>query len=266
MNVFLTGASSGIGRATAEILAGAGHSVWGTSRDVSRVPVLPNLHAVALDLRDRDSIEAAFQHAVREAGQLDVVINNAGSGHFGPVEDLTAELLRDQFETLVIAQVRVCQLAIAAMRPHDRGLIINVSSLAARLPVPYMASYNAAKAAMASFTLTMQLELAATRIRLVDLQPADIATGFNDAVQKPPTTASTHQAQVERTWTIVDRNMREAPKPELVGRQILDLISSDDPPPRLTVGGAFQANVAPFIDMFLPQRLRLWGLRNYYGI
>ena len=112
----------------------------------------------------------------------------------------------------------------------------------------------------------MQLELAATRIRLVDLQPADIATGFNDAVQKPPTTVSTHDAQVERTWTIVDRNMREAPKPELVGRQILDLIASDDPPPRVTVGGAFQAKVAPFIDMFLPQRLRLWGLRNYYGI
>jgi NAD(P)-dependent dehydrogenase (short-subunit alcohol dehydrogenase family) len=263
MNVFLTGASSGIGRATAEILAGAGHSVWGTSRDVSRVPTLPNLHAVRLDLRDRASIDEAFQTAMQQAGQLDVVINNAGSGHFGPVAELTTALLRDQFETLVIAQVQLCQLAIAAMRPHDRGLIINVSSLAARLPVPYMASYNAAKAAMASFTMTMQLELAATRIRLVDLQPADISTGFNDAIEKP---ASTDDARVDRTWTVVDRNLREAPKPELVGREILDLIASDDPPPRVTVGGAFQAKVAPFIDTFLPQRLRLWGLRNYYGI
>jgi NAD(P)-dependent dehydrogenase (short-subunit alcohol dehydrogenase family) len=263
MNVFLTGASSGIGRATAEILVGAGHSVWGTSRDVSRVPALPNLHPVRLDLRDRASIEEAFAQATREAGRLDVVINNAGSGHFGPAEELTTDLLRDQFETLVIAQVQLCQLAIAAMRPQNRGLIINVSSLAARLPVPYMASYNAAKAAMASFTMTMQLELASTRIRLVDLQPADISTSFNDAIEKP---ALNDDARVDRTWTVVDRNLREAPKPELVGRQILDLIASDDPPPRVTVGGAFQAKVAPFIDTFLPQRLRLWGLRSYYGI
>ena len=262
MNVFLTGASSGIGRATAEVLAGAGHQVWGTSRDFSRVRVLPNLHPVRLDLRDRVSIEEAFQTATREAGQLDVVINNAGSGHFGPAEDLTADLLRDQFDTLVIAQVQLCQLAIAAMRPRDRGLIINVSSLAARLPVPFMAGYNAAKAAMASFTMTLQLELADTRIRLVDLQPADIATGFNDSIGS----GATDDARVNRTWTAVERNLREAPKPELVGHQILELIASNDPAPRVTVGGAFQAKVAPLIDTLLPQRLRLWGLRNYYGI
>ena len=266
MKVFLTGASSGIGRATAEGLSRAGHDVWGTSRDASRVPNLPNMHAVRLDLGDRASIQQAFQSASVEAGAFDVVINNAGSGHFGPAELLSTETIQEQFQTLVLAQVELCRLAIASMRPQNRGLIINVTSLAARLPVPFMAAYNAAKAAIASFTMSLQLELSDTGIRIVDLQPADIATGFNDSVAKDIAAETHDETRVSRTWNVVDRNMKQAPKPELVARRILQLIGDDDPPPRVTVGGAFQAHVAPLIDTFLPQRVRLWGLKKYYGI
>ena len=73
-------------------------------------------------------------------------------------------------------------------------------------------------------------------------------------------------ARVARTWKVVDRNMREAPKPDLVAQRILALIADDNPPPRVTVGGAFQAAVAPVIDQLLPQRVRIWGLKQYYGI
>ena len=266
MKIFLTGASSGIGRATAETLTRAGHDVWGTSRDVRRVPDFPRLRAVRLDLGDRTSIRQAFQHASAEAGAFDVVINNAGSGHFGPTEHLTAEMLQEQFQTLVLAQIELCQLALPAMRAQNRGLIINITSLAARLPVPFMAAYNAAKAAMASFTMSMQLELADTGIRIVDLQPADISTSFNDAIGKPSEFGRAYEHRIGRAWMVADRNMKEAPGPELVARKILELIASNDPPPRVTVGGAFQANVAPVLDAILPQRVRLWALRNYYGI
>jgi NAD(P)-dependent dehydrogenase (short-subunit alcohol dehydrogenase family) len=262
MKVFLTGASSGIGRATAEALSSAGHEVWGTSRDISRVPVLPRMHAVRLDLSDRGSIHEAYELACADAGGFDVVINNAGSGHFGPAELLSSETLHEQFQTLVFAQIELCRLAIASMRARNGGLIINVTSLAARLPVPFMAAYNASKAAMASFTMSLQLELADTNIRIIDLQPGDIATGFNDAVYKPPT----EDARVNRTWLAVDKNMRAAPQPEIVARRILALIVASNPPPRVTVGDAFQANVAPLLDRLLPQRLRLWALKNYYRI
>lgn len=262
MKVFLTGASSGIGRATAEALAAAGHEVWGTSRDASRVPDLPGLHRVSLDLGSSESIRTAFRDALAAAGSFDVLINNAGGGHFGPAELLSPAVLREQFQTLVLGHMELCQLAMQTMREQDGGLIINVTSLAARLPVPFMAAYNAAKAAMASFTMSMQLELADTKIRIVDLQPADISTGFNDAVERQPSA----DARVERTWQVVDRNMRGAPKPAVVAQRILSLIADDNPPPRVTVGGAFQAAVAPVIDQLLPQRVRLWGLKKYYGI
>jgi NAD(P)-dependent dehydrogenase (short-subunit alcohol dehydrogenase family) len=261
--IFLTGASSGIGRATAEALSRAGHEVWGTSREPSRVAVLPNIHAVRLDLEDRPSVHDAFRSSLAQAGRFDVLINNAGSGHFGPAHHLSPELLEQQFQMLVFAHVELCRLALASMGEQQHGMIINVTSLAARLPVPYMAAYNAAKAAMASFTMSMQLELGDSRIRIVDLQPGDISTGFNDSVQRQPLEVD---ARVARAWQVVDRNMRQAPKPELVAQRVLALIDDPDPPPRVTVGDAFQAAVAPFIYRLLPQRVRLWGLRRYYGI
>src|SRR5690348_8570225 len=99
--VFLTGASSGIGLAIAKSLSARGDEVWGTSRDVARVPPLPNIHSVSLDLADSNSIEHAFKTALSEAGYFDVVINNAGSGHFGAAEHLPDTEIENQFQILV---------------------------------------------------------------------------------------------------------------------------------------------------------------------
>jgi short-subunit dehydrogenase len=156
------------------------------------------------------------------------------------------------------------QLSIAAMRARRSGLIINVSSLASRLPVPFMATYNAAKAALALFTLSTSIELHGSGVRVVDLQPADIRTGFNDAVEMLANT--TDDTRVTRTWRTVDRNMRNAPGPELVARRIAALIDVDNPPPQATVGDVFQSRVAPLLIRFLPTRVQLWGIRKYYGI
>ncbi len=264
--IFLTGASSGIGRATAELLVARGHQVWGTSRDPARVPTMPGMHAVRLDLSEARSIAEVFASAEREANGFEVVINNAGSGHFGPAEYLTQELMLEQFQLLVFAQVELCRLALTSMRTRNQGLIVNVTSLASRLPVPFMAAYNAAKAAMASFTMTTQLELTGSGIRMVDLQPADICTNFNEVVERTPLDGPPYRENETKVWEIIDRNLCAAPKPELVARRIAALLDQENPAPRLTVGNFFQASVAPFLDRFLPQGVRLWGLRGYYKI
>jgi NAD(P)-dependent dehydrogenase (short-subunit alcohol dehydrogenase family) len=264
-HVFLTGASSGIGLATAKALLARGHEVWGTSRRLERLPQDRRFHPVQLDLRKSSDIDGAFILALREAGHFDVVINNAGSGHFGAAEFLPGSDVAEQFQLLFFAPARLMQLALAEMRPREAGLIINVTSLAARLPIPFMAAYNSAKAAMAAFTMSMQLELAKSRIRIVDLQPADIFTNFNEAVNKEEP-HPLYAARMATTWEIVDRNLKAAPKPELVARRIVKLIAQAKPPARITVGGAFQSHIAPLIFRFLPQRLRIWGLKKYYGI
>jgi NAD(P)-dependent dehydrogenase (short-subunit alcohol dehydrogenase family) len=263
--VLVTGASSGIGLATTHALLERGCEVWGTSRDPARLPKLERFHPLRLDLRVSREIDEVFATACGQAGNFDVVVNNAGSGHFSPAELLSEPEIADQFQVLFFAHVRVMQLALAHMRTRDAGLIVNVTSLAARLPVPFMAAYNAAKAAMAAFTTTIQLEIGSCGVRIVDLQPADICTSFNDAVPKVDQDVR-YAAKIARTWETVDRNMKTAPKPDLVAREILRLIDRKNPPPRLTAGNVFQAQVAPLIFRLLPQRLRLWGLKKYYGL
>src|SRR5213075_1377771 len=108
--IFLTGASSGIGLATAQLLTSQGHEVWGTSRNPTRIPPRKGLHPVTLDLRDSDSLGPVFHAALSEAGHFDVVINNAGSGHFGPGEFLTSKEMQDQFQTLVFSHIELCRL------------------------------------------------------------------------------------------------------------------------------------------------------------
>jgi short-subunit dehydrogenase len=265
-NIFLTGASSGIGKAIATALTEQGHQVWGTSREASRLPNISHLHPVPLDLSDPGSIDNAFRSALTDAGHFDVVINNAGSGHFGPAENLSAGAIANQFQVLVFGHIQLMQFALAAMHAQEHGLIINVTSLASRLPVPFMAGYNAAKAAMAAFTMSIQLELPCSRVRIVDLQPGDICTEFNEAVTKNQQHDPRYEAKVAKTWTAVERNMAAAPKPELVARHVLKLIDQANPPPRVTVGDTLQSKIAPLIFRFLPQRVRIWGLKKYYRL
>jgi short-subunit dehydrogenase len=263
--VFITGASSGIGLAMARLLVAEGHEVWGTSRNLERIPKLPRCHAVRLDLADRLSVEAAFNSALAEAGYFDVLINNAGAGHFGPAENLSEREIASQFQILVFGHVQLMRLALRMMQARGEGLIINVTSLASRLPVPFMAAYNAAKAAMASFTMSIQLELANSRVHIVDLQPGDISTEFNQSVVQSAK-AERYDSKIAKTWEVVERNMKKAPGPDLVARHVLKLVNAGRPPPRITVGDVFESKIAPLIFRFLPQRVRLWGLKRYYGI
>jgi short-subunit dehydrogenase len=265
-NVFLTGASSGIGLAIARLLVAKGYEVWGTSRNLERIPKMPRLHPVLLDLNDPRSIEEAFKAALADAGHFDVVINNAGSGHFGPAEHLSEKEIASRFQILVFGQVQLMRLALRMMHARGQGLIINVTSLAGRLPVPFMAAYNAAKAALASFTMSIQLELSDSRVHIVDLQPADINTEFNEGVSRSTERNARYDAKAAKAWEAVERNLKNAPKPDLVAQRVLKLIKDAHPPPRIIVGDAFQSKIAPLIFRFLPQRVRIWGLKRYYGI
>src|SRR3989449_7620855 len=231
--VFLTGASSGIGLAIAKLLVAHDHEVWGTSRNLERIPKMPRWHPVRLDLTDPLSLDAAFNAALTEAGYFDVVINNAGAGHFDPAELVPMETITSQFQILVFGQIQLMQLALRHMQARGEGLIINVTSLASRLPVPFMAAYNAAKAALASFTMSIQLELGDSRVHIIDLQPGDISTQFNQSVIQSAK-AERYDSKIAKTWEVVERNMKKAPGPDLVARHVLSLVNAVRPPPRKT--------------------------------
>ena len=279
MRVFLTGASAGIGLATARVLTAAGAEVWGTSRRLDRLPEgLTNFHPIALDLNDMRSLEEGFARAQSEAGgRFDVLVNNAGGGWFGPGVELPPEDLRAQFETLAFGPIRLIQLALPAMRSQPGGRIINVTSLAARLPLPYGAAYSAAKAALSVFTAALQMEESAPprpgehRVSFVDVQPGDINTGFNRAMTFWPDKDRIDDPlaeSVRRSLAASDASMSGAPPPERVADAIRDLVlrPGSPPPPRVTVGNVWQGLGGSLAYRFLPRRLLLWTVRKNCGL
>src|SRR5947207_13542584 len=208
--IFLTGASAGIGLATAKLLTERGDEVWGTSRDPSRLPSLSRFHPVRLDLSDAASLGESFNAALLEAGHFDVVINNAGDiGYFGPMESLSLETLRAQFQTLVFAHIELYRLALVAMRTRGSGRVINVTALAARLPGPFQARYNDAKATTAWLTMSIAVELEGSDIRIIDVQPSDIRdTRLHDTIIENLRGDRPHLSGMERVWRVADRNIK----------------------------------------------------------
>jgi short-subunit dehydrogenase len=265
--VFLTGASAGIGLETARLLADRGFHVWGTSRAPVRLPKLPGFHPVQMDLARADSIRNGFAGALKEAGAFDVLINNAGAGAFGPLEVMPSEMVREQFQLLVEAPLELIRLALPPMRERGGGTIINVTSLAGILPVPFMTPYSAAKAALSLLTQGLRMELANTAIRVVEIRPGDINTAFHNATMKVnAATSAEAQRRMRAAWETQRRNMAAAPPPAVVAKVIVRVMENPRPPAIVTVGGFFQARVAPLAARLLPPRLLEFGLRRYYRL
>ena len=278
--VFLTGASAGIGLATARVLSAVGCEVWGTARDVSRLPRdLPRFHPVALDLNAPAALEEIFRVALAEAGgRFDALINNAGGGWFGPGAEIPPDELLSQFQTLAFGPMALIRAAVPSLRTRPGGLVVNVTSLAARLPLPFGAAYSAAKAALSAFTAALQMEESAPtrpgehRVRFVDLQPADINTGFNRAIahwRGLDDPADPVAGAVRGSLAASDRSMAGAPGPGVVAEAICRLVTDEAAAARQamrTVGNVWQAVGGPLAYRLFPRRLMLWTVRKNCGL
>ena len=264
--VFITGASSGIGRAAAELLTAHGFEVWGTSRNPSRLPTNDHFHPVRMNIEDSYSIGQAWNQTLNEAGMIDIVVQNAGSGIFGAIEEVPMEEARRQWQILVEGPLRLFQLAASHFRPRRTGLIIGVSSLAAELPMPFSAHYSAGKSALTALLAGLAMELKPFGVRVVDLRPGDIRTGFNDDLPKAMPDDSSYLPWSRPTLQECERLMREAPGPELVAHKILDLARQGNPPAVTRVGTLFQATLGPLGVRVLPWGALLKSIRKYYGL
>jgi NAD(P)-dependent dehydrogenase (short-subunit alcohol dehydrogenase family) len=216
-----------------------------------------------MDLGKPATIGAAYDAALAEAGAFDALINNAGDGLFGPLEHLPEGDVRRQFETLVFGPLTLIRRALPIMRARGTGTIVNVTSLAARLPIPFMAPYSAAKSALAAFSATLALELEGSGVRIVDLQPGDIATAFNDAMRRGEKVDG-YEFLAARAWKTLEVEMAAAPPPVLVAEALLRVLAN--PTPRVTIGGFFQAHLATLAARLAPHRSVLWGIAHFYGL
>src|SRR4051794_39876637 len=181
--VLITGCSTGIGRATAERLAGSGRRVYATARRPESIADLEGkgCRTLALDVTDEASMEAAVDHVVGAEGAVGVLVNNAGYSLSGALESLSMDDVRRQFETNVFGLARMCQLALPGMRAQGWGRIVNLSSMGGKLTFPGGGYYHATKHAVEALSDALRFEVAGFGVKVVVVEPGTIRTGFAEA-------------------------------------------------------------------------------------
>ena len=175
--VLITGASSGIGKSIGAFLHQKGFVVYGTSRNPDKISdsIIPLL---ALDVRDTKSIMNCINEVIEKEGQLDVVINNAGVGITGPIEEIPTEEIRNNFETNLFGPIEVMKAALPQMRMQKSGLIINITSIAGYMGLPYRGIYSASKGALELITEALRMEVKSFGIQITNVAPGDFATNI----------------------------------------------------------------------------------------
>lgn len=178
----VTGASSGIGRATALELLRAGHTVYGAARRVERMEPLREAggHVIGMDVTKDPDVERAVQTVVDEQGRIDVLVNNAGIGLYGAAEDVPIDRVREEFEVNLFGPARLAQLVLPHLRAQRSGTIVNVSSMGGAIALPLGAWYHASKHALEAYSDSLRQEVGRFGVRVVIIQPGLVQTEFQD--------------------------------------------------------------------------------------
>ena len=259
--VLLTGASSGIGYDVAPLLVRYGYTVYGAARRVEKIEELASegVKALSLDVTDEASMEAAVQQIIDAEGRIDVLINNAGYGSYGAIEDVPIDEARRQFEVNLFGLARLTQLVLPHMRAQGRGRILNISSMAGRITMPLGAWYHATKYALEAFSDALRMEVEEFGIDVVIIEPGGIKTPWGliavDHLEESSRNG-VYAAQAQR----VAANMRKLyspssnlSEPKVISNAILRALEARRPKTRYLVG--FGAKPSVFLHTVLSDRL-----------
>ncbi|HEX9690151.1 MAG TPA: SDR family oxidoreductase [Thermoanaerobaculia bacterium] len=240
--ILITGCSSGIGRETAVEAARRGHRVFASARRREDVADLAaeGIETVALDVTDAASIGEAVRSTLGIAGRIDAVVNNAGYPQYGAIEDVSLEEWRAQFEVNVFGTIAVTRAVLPGMRAARRGTIVNVSSLAGKVTIPFAGPYCASKHALEAISDALRVEVAPWKIRVVVVEPGPIATHFADRARQATARILAVPGPYSRFYENAERAsekefQRGSRRPAVVARVIVRAIESKRPKTRYRV-------------------------------
>ena len=274
--VLISGCSSGIGAATAEALARGGHTVYATARQTDTLASLEALgcRPLALDVTSEDSMIAAVQAVEAEHGQVGTLINNAGYGEYGPIEETDLERVRTMFETNVFGLARLTQLVLPAMRRSRSGRIVNIGSMGGRITFPVGGFYHATKYAVEAISDALRVEVKPFGIDVILVEPGLVRTNFEGRVGEslevgvPPQESDTAYADLlaanDKRTTSGYANDFMATGPEAVAAIIVKAVDSSRPRSRYVVTPA--AKVMINLRRFGGYRVWDAAMRKQYGL
>lgn len=259
----VTGATSGIGKAVSHALAERGYEVWGVSRSAGRSEETTGKGRIILrsmDITDEESIKAVLS----ETGPFSLLVNAAGFGIGGSAEDSDPALVRSLFETNYFGTVNLTRLALPLMRRSGRSLVIVVTSVAARVPLPFQCHYSATKYALEAHFEALRMESAGLGVRVSIVEPGDLSTGFTAKRICAVDPSSPYWESYRRAIVEIEKDERGGGSPDSIASVVVKTVQRRNPPVRTVCGLKYKALC--FLMRIFPDRLVLFILSRMYRI
>lgn len=264
--VLITGGSSGIGKAIGSYLLSNGFSVYGTTRNLENHQDFDSFELVQLDVRQPSSIQQAIEKIIAKEGRLDVLVNNAGIGITGPIEETPHQEILNSFDTNFHGPLHMMKAVLPQMRSQKSGLIINITSIAGYMGLPYRGVYSASKGALSLVTEAMRMELKEFGIQMTTLAPGDFATNIAAGrYHAPIDQSSPYRKPYAKTLQMINDDVNNAGDPIAVAHQVLKIIKTDTPKVHYKVG-AFMQKFSLVLKRVLPDKLYEKLLINHYKL
>lgn len=262
--ILITGASSGIGKAIATYLHTKNYIVYGTSRNPDKLK-LP-FSTIPLDVTDANTIETAINNIIQKEGRIDVLINNAGKGITGSIEDTPTDEIRANFNTNFFGAIDVIKFVLPQMRKQQSGVIINITSIAGYMGLPFRGIYSASKGALELITEALSMEVKSSGIKAINVAPGDFATNIaSGRYHTPVYENSAYKQQYSQNLALINRDVDSGMNPEVMAKAIHQIIEKNS--------HKIHYKVASFIEKFsivlkriLPDKIYQKILMNHYKL
>lgn len=262
--ILITGASSGVGQATAQLLAQYGHRVIGTSRNPVGDEATPLFELIALDVRSNESVSAGVKTFLERFDHLDVLINNAGYELAGALEETALEEAKAQFETNFFGVARMVNAVLPIMRQQRHGQIINIGSLTGFVAIPFLGMYSASKFALEGYTETLRHELKPLNIHVSLVEPGVLKTPMMNTRRISARHIEDYEPWRQRALNALRESEEHAPAAQSVADVVLGIIESKLPRLRYKVGR--QAALLARLRRYLPEGMLERGVRNNFKL
>ena len=263
--ILITGGSSGIGKSIGEFLHHKGFVVYGTSRNPEKVTnsVFP---LIALDVRNVESIQKAVAKILSISGRIDIVINNAGVGITGPLEEIPTAEIKNNFETNFFGPIEVMKAVLPQMRSQKSGLIINITSIAGYMGLPYRSVYSASKGALELITEALRMEVKSFGIHITNVAPGDFATNIaSGRFHAPLVPSSAYAVSYGKTLAMMDQHVDSGSNPNEMAHAIYRIIQTPHPKGHYKVGALLQ-KFSIVLKRVLPDKVYEKMLMKHYKL
>ncbi|MCL6265709.1 SDR family oxidoreductase [Flagellimonas myxillae] len=264
--VLITGGSSGIGKSVGTYLTEKGFKVYGTTRNPDNYPDFDSFELVQLDVKHPESVSNAVSEVISKAGRLDVLINNAGVGITGPVEETPHEEILNVFDTNFNGPVHMMKAVLPQMRKQGGGLIINTTSIAGYMGLPFRGYYSATKGALNIITEALRMETKKFGISITNLAPGDFATNIAAGrYHAPVTKGSAYEEEYQRSLDLMNEHVDAGGDPMVVAKKVYQIIQKKKPKVHYPVG-EFTQRLSLVLKKILPDRVYEKLLLNHYKL